>query len=123
MIYGPFSTIGRTSGEISAYIWRYITDGGTIDDYVALFASVDGTNFWGWCYWGDYRSWNCYTLDLTNVYTLGNILNQPQVWVAVWFHSDSANTSEGAYVDDISIKLIGRSPAIMPWLQLLLLGD
>jgi hypothetical protein len=32
-------------------------------------------------------------------------MNQPQVWVAVWFHSDGSGTSEGAYVDDITIKL------------------
>ena len=122
MIYGPFSTVGKNSGEMNTFIWRYITDGGVNDDYVALLASIDGTNFWGWCWWGDYRSWKRHTLDLTNVYHLGNIMNQPQVWVAVWFHSDGSDTSEGAYVDDITIKLSGTSAKPMPWLHLLL-GD
>jgi hypothetical protein len=107
MIYGPFSTSGKSSGEISAYIWRNITGSG--QDFVGLFASVNGTDFWGstWC-GGIYPSWYRKTLDLTNVYTLGNIMNRSQVWVAVWFRSDSSGTSEGAYVDDITIKLSGQ---------------
>ena len=43
--------------------------------------------------------------DLTNVYTLGNLLGQPQVWIAVRFFSDySVTYPEGAYVDDIGVR-------------------
>ncbi len=116
MIYGPFSTEGKDSGEVITYIWRNIIDGGLNDDSVGIFASIDGSNFWGWTGWGDYRTWNRCTLDLTNVYNLGNIMNQPEVWIALWFHSDQSVTSEGAYVDDISIKLsssnINHNPEI-----------
>jgi hypothetical protein len=107
MTYGPFSTVGRTAGEISAYFWRHILDGGAEDDYVGLFASLNGTNYYGTVYWGDNRSWSRRALDFSDVYQLGNILNQPQVWAAVWFHSDAGSTAEGAYVDDITIRLEG----------------
>jgi len=109
MSYGPFSTVGKSSGELSAYIWRRIpeTDG---SDYVGLFASVDGTNFSGAKFFGDYPSWNRCTLDLANVYGLGNTMNRSQVWVAIWFHSDGDNfVGEGAYVDDIAIRLYPAS--------------
>jgi len=110
MIYGPFSTVGKSSGEFSAYIWRHIPqpDG---DDWVALFASLDGSNFSGTGYWGDHRSWERCTLNLTSVYGLGNVMNRANVWLAVWFHSDGNDTvGEGAYVDDVAIRLYPVSP-------------
>lgn len=113
MIYGPFSTVGRTGGEVSAYVWHSILDGGTNDDYVALLASIDGTNFWGEHWWGDNPSWDRRTLDLANVNTLGNLMGNPQVWVAVWFHSDAGEVGEGAYVDDVTIKLLGAQTLIV----------
>lgn len=111
MIRGPFSTVGKTQGEIAGYLWRYITDGIQYD-YVGLFASIDGTNFYGNTYAGDYRSWNRVALDLTNVYTLGCLMGQSQVWVAVWFHSDGSVNSEGAYIDNITTKLALAPPNV-----------
>ena len=54
---------------------------------------------------GDTGGWQFTNFDLTNVYTLGNLLGQPQVWIAVRFFSDySVTYPEGAYVDDISVR-------------------
>ena len=45
------------------------------------------------------------TLDLSNVYSLGSLIGQPNVWVAVRFQSDVSNTyPEGAYVDGLLLR-------------------
>ena len=112
MMAGPFSTIGKTGGELSAYIWQNIPD--SDGDYVALFASLDGRNFSGTAYWGNQPSWEFRKIDLASVFGLGSVLNKPQVWVALWFHSDGDNVrGEGAYVDDVVVKLTPVTPVIV----------
>lgn len=101
MFFGPFSTIGRTSGEISAFVWRKILD--TEGDWVALMTSTNGINFAGAAYTGDHANWQRLSLDFSAQMGLD------QLWVAVWFKSDASSVSEGAYVDDVVIKLGGGS--------------
>jgi len=101
MIYGPFSTLGKTTGEVAAYIRHSIADG----DYVALLASLDGSDFHGEYWWAGSASWEHRALDLADVPELGDLTGRPEVWVAAWFHSDAADAAEGAYIDDITIKL------------------
>jgi len=49
--------------------------------------------------------------DLTNVYELGNLTGQPEVWIAFVFTSDSFVTyPEGAYVDDIVLRKVTGEP-------------
>lgn len=44
-------------------------------------------------------------MDLTDVFTLGDLTEQPNVWVALWFHSNSSNNNPvGVYVDDILLQ-------------------
>ena len=103
MVLGPFSTY-KSSGELSAYIWRRIPD--TNGDAIALMASLDGSGFSGTAYFGNVPVWQRCALDFSNVYGLGNILNKSQVWVGIWFVTDSDGpVGEGAYVDDVVIKL------------------
>ena len=107
MTYGPFSTVGKTSGEVRAYLWRQMPDEGPDGDSVALLASVDGVNFEGGTWTGGTASWERCSLDLADVDVLGNLMDRPQVWVAVWFSSNAVGSGEGAYVDNITIKLSG----------------
>jgi hypothetical protein len=45
------------------------------------------------------------TLDLSNVYSLGSVIGQPQVWIAVVFQSDdTVHYPEGAFVDDLLLR-------------------
>ena len=96
MVYGPFSTVGRKSGEISADVWRIIADS---SDGISLLTSTNGVNFGGLIWRGNVPSWNRLALNLNNV------MNHPAVWVGVRFSSNDSNTAEGAYVDDVVIKL------------------
>ena len=44
-------------------------------------------------------------MDFSNVTDFGNMLGEDQVWVGIWFHSDSSGVlTVGAYVDDILVR-------------------
>lgn len=102
MEYGPFSLVGATAADLKFKLWLNTESD---YDYVCYGASIDGTDFYGTCVSGNSGGWVDRTLDLSNVYTLGNLLGQPQVWVVLWFYSDSSITySEGAYVDNIVLR-------------------
>lgn len=102
MIYGPFSLVGATKGDLSFKLWL---NSELNYDFVCRYASIDGTSFSGTCTSGNTAGWVDKTLDLTNVYTLGNLMGQSNVWVALKFSSDSSNTyAEGGYVDNVVLR-------------------
>jgi uncharacterized protein YegL len=108
MIYGPFDLSSATDAELLFYRWN-----NTIDpDRLIWGASLDGNHFYGTIAIGDSGGWKYTSFDLTNVYTLGDLTGQPQVWIGFFFQSDSANrVTEGAYIDDITLRaLIGECP-------------
>ncbi|MHC4928002.1 MAG: SdrD B-like domain-containing protein, partial [Planctomycetota bacterium] len=77
-------------------------------DSLSWMASIDGSNFHGNLVDGttsDYPdTWIDTEFDLTDVYTLGNLCGQQDVWVAFIFESDLSITNGGAYLDDIEIR-------------------
>jgi len=102
MIYGPFSLADATAGDLTFKLWLNLEPG---DDHFSWSASIDGTEFLGYAALGTSGGWVEKTLDLTDVPTLGNLIGQPQVWIALDFLSDaSGNDAEGAYVDDIVLQ-------------------
>ena len=101
MIYGPFSLEEASEAEFRLWYWLNSEVG-----YDKLFvgASVDGTSFYGGSTSGVY-DWTERIFDLSDVYTIGDLTGQPEVWVAVTFNSDSSiHETEGAYVDDLEIR-------------------
>ena len=108
MIYGPFDLSGATDAELAFSLWL---DSESDHDYAQWMASTDGADFHGYQQSGDSGGWIARDFDLTNVPTLGNLVGQPQVWIAFLFQSDSSNTAEGAYVDDIALRAaVGDCP-------------
>ncbi len=102
MVYGPFSLVGAMAAELNFRLWL---NSELNFDFVCRMASVNGTNFYGACMSGSSGAWIDRTLDLSNVYTLGNLLGQPNVWIALIFASDSSVTRpEGGYVDNIVLR-------------------
>jgi hypothetical protein len=102
MVYGPFSLVGATAGDLSFKLWL---NNESTNDKVCRMASINGTNFYGACTSGNTSGWVDKVLDLTNVYTLGNLMSQPNVWVALTFSSNgSVNYPEGGYVDNIVLR-------------------
>jgi hypothetical protein len=102
MVYGPFSLVGATAGDLSFKLWLNSEEN---NDKVCRMASIDGKNFYGLCTSGNTAGWVDKVLNLTSVDTLGNLMGQPNVWVALMFRSDSStNTPEGGYVDNIVLR-------------------
>jgi hypothetical protein len=111
MTYGPFSLSDATAAEFSLNLWlqsEFDYDG------ACAFASVDNFNFNGTCFTGTTSGvYMPLTLDLARG-DAGNLLGQPNVWVAVYFESDGSITlPEGAYVDDLLLRkcTTGNCPA------------
>jgi hypothetical protein len=102
MVYGPFSLVGATAGDLSFKLWLNSEED---KDKVCRMASIDGKNFYGLCTSGNTAGWVDKVLNLTSVDTLGNLMGQSSVWVALMFRSDSStNTPEGGYVDNIVLR-------------------
>jgi Zn-dependent metalloprotease len=100
MVYGPFSLVGATAAELRFKAWV-----NTIyPDILGYYASTDGRYYWGYHTWGS-SGWSERVLDLSNVYTLGNLLGQPSVWIGFRFYSDPGTTyPEGAHLDNILLR-------------------
>jgi hypothetical protein len=104
MRYGPFSLTSTSAAEFRARLWTHTENPSYAWDTVSLMASVNDYNYYGTQYYGDWN-WDEQVLDLANVYTLGNLLGQSNVWIAVIFNTDSSVTyTEGGYVDNVLLR-------------------
>ncbi len=102
MINGPFSLSGATRAEIKLKLWINTEP---FYDVLCLYVSKDGRDFKGQCTSGQTSDWVDWNLDLSNVGSLGSLVGQPQVWLAIRFVSDeTVSKTEGAYVDDIVVR-------------------
>ncbi len=109
MVYGPFSLTDALDARVDLQAWIN-TEAGY--DYFWITASVDDTNFSGNAWSGDWVAgaggdgWRNFAFDLTRVGTLGDLRGEPEVWVALIFQSDSSESFEGVYVDEVVIEKI-----------------
>lgn len=103
MEYGPFSLVGASGAELRFKLWMNTEQG---YDRICAMASVDGSNWYGSCWSGNSGGWVDRRFDLSNVYQIGNLLGRPQVWITLWFSSDSSVTrAEGVYVDNLALRV------------------
>ncbi len=109
MVYGPFSLADASAADFTAQLW---VNTEIHYDFVCLGASTNNfsTSGGATCYSGSSNGqFVPETLDLSNVATLGSLVGQPQVWIAIVFMSDSSiHYPEGAFVDDLLLgKCVG----------------
>ena len=110
MVYGPFDLSDATDAELLFWYWLYSES--NYYDYLFWGASIDGSSFYGNIVSGDSGGWNHVNFDLTDVYILGDLRGQPQVWIGFTFYSDETITYlEGAYLDDIVLRKMIGEPA------------
>ncbi len=121
MVYGPFDLTNAADAELLFWYWNVseLCESDCPDcpcDYLFWGASVDGTSFYGTRLSGNSDGWNYVSFDLTDVYTLGDLTDEPWVWIAFMFGSDddSITYSEGAYVDDIILRKMMSTPGGTP---------
>ncbi len=112
LIYGPFSLTDARSAFLDFY-FRMVSESCapiTDCDYFFWGASIDGTHFYGPARAGTYTTgpfnngYNFATFDLADVYTLGDLTGQPQVWIAFAFVSNDSVTAQGPFIDYISLR-------------------
>jgi hypothetical protein len=112
MVYGPSNLAGATAAEFNLSLWL---DAEADYDFVYVMASTDGNQFRGTRFTGSTAgAFVPVSLNLQAVPELGDVTDDPQVWVAVLFWSDSSVVQpEGAHVDDLIIRkcAFGACPA------------
>ncbi len=109
LIYGPFTTVGATAGQIQ---FRVMMD---TDDPFAVIAqtgSTDCTDLSG--YNGlvvrlePYRLWRAFYVDFGDFPYVGSILDEANVCLAIGFlNRDNTSVNSGMFLDDISIWAAG----------------
>ena len=114
-IYGPFDLSTSTAASLTFYLYGRTstaknTNGDPLDS-LFVGSSINGQNFAGTPYFGDYTQGsesNSYTrlsLDLTDR------IGQSQVWITFWFESDATGNDIGFTIDDLTLE---RTEAIVP---------
>jgi hypothetical protein len=117
--YGPFSLEGADEASLDFYFRNSSQPiAGNDPDTGDLFfwwASIDNIHFYGpgvsSTVTGAYGNsdYNQMRFDLSRVPGLGDIRGQPTVWIAFVFRSNGdTQVGEGAFVDDVSITVIGN---------------
>ncbi len=112
MVFGPFSLENAISARMD---FALNSDTESDYDYIGWYASIDGSDFSGSITDGDTGGWVSQSLDLTNVYSLGDLTGEPQVWIAFIFQSDGsisgADGYAGSFIDDVRIiRELGERP-------------
>jgi C1A family cysteine protease len=100
-VYGPFDLSDALDAELIFQVWN-ISE--TNYDYFAWMASTDEESFYGYMISGDSNGWVNINFDLSAVPTLGNLCGTSQVWITLYFESDSDHNNKGSFVDDIVLK-------------------
>ena len=97
MDYGPFSLEDATAAELKFKLWLYTE---LNYDFFGVYTSTNGYSWsfvTGWT--GNSAGW------IDRVVNLSSALGQPNIWVSLYFYSDSSiNYAEGAYVDNIVLR-------------------
>lgn len=103
MVYGPFDLSQVTDGVMSLKIW---SDDEYGYDEMGWGVSLDNDMFYGRIFTGDSNGWVADAIDLKNVYSIGNVTGYSQVWIGVWFSSDSLDLEyeEGVAIDDLILS-------------------
>jgi hypothetical protein len=118
-IAGPFDLRSTNSAMLAFQMWLNTESG--YDGLYAM-ASADGREFYGWGWSGQVAQWVPAGLDLSNVPTLGDLMGQPTVWIALVFASDnSVHYAGGAFVDELSLTAF--SPSTAPGAEDILIED
>jgi hypothetical protein len=102
MYFGPVSLSDATAAELKFKLWANTEKD---VDYFRWLVSLDDDTYYGYRGSGNTFGWFDQSFDLSAWPGLGNLLGQPQIWIAFAFSSDaSVNWPEGALVDDVVLR-------------------
>ncbi|WP_423223835.1 hypothetical protein [Candidatus Amarolinea aalborgensis] len=106
MIYGPFSLLGATQGDVDFQLSYQIENGW---DYLTLEVSPDG-----WGAWTELQRWTGTNpgypgFGYQDIY-FSHYVGDSTVWLAWRFHSDSSVVYDGPWVDEVHIWRVMPEP-------------
>jgi len=102
MTYGPVDLSDATSAELRFKRWVNTVGEG---DSLQYLASTDNSRYEGFKLFNRAPEWKETVFDLTQVPVLGDLTDQPQVWIRFVFETKDPNSlREGAYVDDVILR-------------------
>ena len=107
--HGPFDLTGASEAWVDFY-FRNQSESGA--DFLYWGASIDGFNFYGpagisgsLAAGPDRNGYNLMRFDLSDVFMIGDLRGQSEVWLAFIFESDSTITDQGPFIDDVSVMI------------------
>ena len=103
-ITGPYDLSDATAGLLNFDFWLETESG---YDFFYWMYSTDGTSFDGFGTSTSNGDFEIMTQDLADWGNAGSALGNSQVWFAFLYTTDVSNTSEGAYIDQVSINTAG----------------
>lgn len=110
-IYGPFDLRGARSASLTFYFWGRTESGSSCGyDFLYTGSSLDGQNFSGARYCGDWRDGSEGNNYRRGTLDLAGRLGQAQVWIAFVLASDSSDTYEGMTIDDVNLNVDTGAP-------------
>ena len=105
LVFGPFDLSDATKTDFVFKSDINLSEITNDMDLYQVLASVDGANFYGATGPKVSGGWQTYALDLTNIPNIGNLIGQPQVWVAFYLQTDAVGVEAGGvYLDDILLR-------------------
>ncbi len=113
MIYGPFSMADAQAGQIS---FAFINDSEFGFDY--LYALISTTSDFAvsaqYSHSGLQSDWAPFIVDLASLDTIGSVIGQQQVYLALYFGSDGSQGGFGPAIDDVQITKLTSGPTPSP---------
>ena len=116
LVHGPFNLTGASR----AWVDFYFRNRSELEyDTLAWVVSVDGSHFYGYAISGTQEGgpygngYNLMRFDLSDVYILGDVRGQPQVWLAFVFKSNGSITDVGPFLDDVRVVVERQSGRLL----------
>jgi streptogramin lyase len=107
-IVGPFDLSETTSGTLSFDLWLQTEP---YRDVFMWLVSTDGQTYSGSAKSTDTNGWQTVTTDLANWGAAGDVIGEPEIWIAFVYQSDHNGLFEGAYVDEVELEVDLGTPA------------
>ena len=98
-VLGPINLQYCTEATLSLDLWYVISDA----DRVHIMADI-GNGYQGVQFTGNSNGWTTKEFDLANWPGIGNMLGEPDVYIAFRFYSNGATASTGAFIDNVKLN-------------------
>lgn len=111
LTFGPFDLRGATAAELRFNKWQQTQ---VEHDFFEWYVSIDSMTYFGFKTSGDSGGWEAMRMDLSDVFMLGDLCGQKQVWIMFRFYSDGAVGEQGVFIDDVVLRKQTGGAGLVP---------